>query len=122
MQKRGPSRSKIRRACAEYGFALMKLGRAVDALQQIMHATELDVNSATAWQYRGELEWNVGRPCRDRFIHSCFGEESDSYSATKARSMLSAIRPSCESRGGPSCIGRTEHPKHEVRNDRSFLQ
>ncbi|HZJ39201.1 MAG TPA: hypothetical protein VFD18_08515 [Chthoniobacterales bacterium] len=59
-------------ACAEYGFALMKVGRAVDALQQIMRATELDVNSATAWQYRGELEMERGETLSaiDSFTHA----------------------------------------------------
>jgi len=47
-------------AFAEWGYALVKLGRAEEALQQIMHATELDTNSATAWQYRGELEMERG--------------------------------------------------------------
>lgn len=47
-------------ACAEWSYALTKLGRAQDALQQIKRATELDPNFATAWQYRGELEMERG--------------------------------------------------------------
>jgi tetratricopeptide (TPR) repeat protein len=43
-------------ACAEKSYALMKLGRAEEAYEQIQHATTLDSNYATAWQYRGELE------------------------------------------------------------------
>jgi tetratricopeptide (TPR) repeat protein len=43
-------------ACAEASYALTKLGRAPEALQQIRRATELDPNFGTAWQYRGELE------------------------------------------------------------------
>ena len=47
-------------ACVEASYALMKLGRAEEALQQIMHATELDAHLSTAWQYRGELEMERG--------------------------------------------------------------
>ena len=47
-------------ACAECSYALMKLGRAEEALQQIQRATELDANFSTAWQYRGELEMERG--------------------------------------------------------------
>lgn len=47
-------------ACVECGFALMKLGRAEEALQQILRATELDAHFSTAWQYRGELEMERG--------------------------------------------------------------
>jgi tetratricopeptide (TPR) repeat protein len=43
-------------ACAEASYALTKLGRAQEALDQIRRATELDPNFSTAWQYRGELE------------------------------------------------------------------
>ena len=43
-------------ACAEKAYALMKLGRADEAFDEIQHATTLDPNYATAWQYRGELE------------------------------------------------------------------
>ena len=34
----------------------MKLGKADKAFEEIQHATTLDSNYATAWQYRGELE------------------------------------------------------------------
>ncbi|HXM33314.1 MAG TPA: hypothetical protein VN921_06650 [Chthoniobacterales bacterium] len=47
-------------ACAEWSYALTKLGHAQEALQQIKRATELDPNFATAWQYRGELEMERG--------------------------------------------------------------
>ncbi|HWM25081.1 MAG TPA: tetratricopeptide repeat protein [Chthoniobacterales bacterium] len=47
-------------ASAECSYALMKLGRADEALQQIKHATALDPTFATAWQYRGELEMARG--------------------------------------------------------------
>lgn len=43
-------------ACAEASYALEKLKRAPEAYEQIKHATELDPNFSTAWQYRGELE------------------------------------------------------------------
>jgi tetratricopeptide (TPR) repeat protein len=47
-------------ACAECSYALKKLGRAEEALQQIKRATELEPNFSTAWQYRGELEMERG--------------------------------------------------------------
>jgi tetratricopeptide (TPR) repeat protein len=47
-------------ASAECSYALMKLGRGDEALQQIKHATTLDPSFATAWQYRGELEMARG--------------------------------------------------------------
>jgi tetratricopeptide (TPR) repeat protein len=47
-------------APAECSYALMKLGRADEALQQIKQATALDPTFATAWQYRGELEMARG--------------------------------------------------------------
>jgi len=47
-------------ASVECSYALMKLGRADEALQQIKHATALDPALATAWQYRGELEMARG--------------------------------------------------------------
>src|ERR1043166_2172919 len=47
-------------ACAEASYALTKLGRAEEALQQSEPATQLDSNFATAWQYRGELEMARG--------------------------------------------------------------
>ena len=43
-------------AHAERSYALTKLGRGDEALEEIKRATELDANFATAWQYRGELE------------------------------------------------------------------
>ena len=43
-------------ASAEVSYALAKLGRAVEAREQIKEATALDPNFSTAWQYRGELE------------------------------------------------------------------
>lgn len=52
--------SKSAGACAESSYALMKLGRVEEALEQIKRATELDANLATAWQYRGELEMERG--------------------------------------------------------------
>jgi tetratricopeptide (TPR) repeat protein len=47
-------------ASAECSYALTKLGRAEQALQQIKRATELEPNFSTAWQYRGELEMEKG--------------------------------------------------------------
>lgn len=47
-------------ACAEASYALTKLSRAAEALEQIKRATELDPNFSTAWQYRGELEMARG--------------------------------------------------------------
>jgi tetratricopeptide (TPR) repeat protein len=47
-------------AYAECSYALKKLGRADEALQQIKRATELEPNFSTAWQYRGELEMERG--------------------------------------------------------------
>ena len=47
-------------ACAEASYALTKLDRTADALQQIKRATELDENFSTAWHYRGELEMARG--------------------------------------------------------------
>ena len=43
-------------AHAEKSYAFMKLGQAEKAFEEIQHATTLDSNYATAWQYRGELE------------------------------------------------------------------
>jgi tetratricopeptide (TPR) repeat protein len=43
-------------AAAEKGYALMKLGKSKEAFDEIIKATGLDSNYATAWQYRGELE------------------------------------------------------------------
>ena len=47
-------------ASAEASYAMTKLGRAREALDQIRKATELEPNLATAWQYRGELEMARG--------------------------------------------------------------
>jgi tetratricopeptide (TPR) repeat protein len=47
-------------AYAECSYALTKLSRADEALEQIKRATELDPNFSTAWQYRGELEMERG--------------------------------------------------------------
>jgi tetratricopeptide (TPR) repeat protein len=59
-------------ACAEASYALTKLGRAQEALDQIKRATELDPNFSTAWQYRGELEMARGEilSAIDSFTHS----------------------------------------------------
>ena len=48
-------------ACVESSYALTKLRRRDEALQQIKRATELDPNFSTAWQYRGELEMDRGQ-------------------------------------------------------------
>ena len=47
-------------AFAECAYALKKLGRADEALEQIKRATDLEPNFSTAWQYRGELEIERG--------------------------------------------------------------
>jgi tetratricopeptide (TPR) repeat protein len=59
-------------ASAEASYALTKLGRAGEALEQIKRATELDSNFSTAWQYRGELEMARGETLSaiDSFTHS----------------------------------------------------
>jgi tetratricopeptide (TPR) repeat protein len=59
-------------ACAEASYALTKLGRTQEALDQIKHATELDPNFSTAWQYRGELEMARGEilSAVDSFTHA----------------------------------------------------
>ncbi|MEP6955381.1 MAG: hypothetical protein ABI883_01035 [Chthoniobacterales bacterium] len=49
-------------AAVEAAYALAKLGRLEEAAQQITRATELDATSASAWQYRGELELSRGAP------------------------------------------------------------
>src|SRR5204863_6645537 len=51
---------KLAGVCAEASYALTKLGRIPEALEQIKRATELDPNFSTAWQYRGELEMTRG--------------------------------------------------------------
>jgi tetratricopeptide (TPR) repeat protein len=59
-------------ACAEASYALTKLGRGREALDQIRRATELDPNFSTAWQYRGELEMARGETLSavDSFTHA----------------------------------------------------
>jgi tetratricopeptide (TPR) repeat protein len=59
-------------ASAEASYALTKLGRAPEALEQIKRATELDPNFSTAWQYRGELEMVRGETLSaiDSFTHA----------------------------------------------------
>lgn len=47
-------------ACAELSYALMKLGQPDEALTKIKLATDFDAQSATAWQYRGEIEMTRG--------------------------------------------------------------
>ena len=47
---------KAASACAEAGYALMKMDRPHEAFEKAKRATELDPNFAAAWQYRGELE------------------------------------------------------------------
>ena len=64
--------AKAAGACAEASYALTKLGRVQEALDQIKRATELDPNFSTAWQYRGELEMARGEilSAIDSFTHS----------------------------------------------------
>ncbi len=59
-------------ASAEASYALTKLDRAPEALAQIKHATELDPDFSTAWQYRGELEMGRGEilSAIDSFTHA----------------------------------------------------
>ncbi|MEO8439244.1 MAG: hypothetical protein ABI540_03375 [Spartobacteria bacterium] len=47
-------------ASAEASYALSKLQRMPEAYARIKEATELDPNFSTAWQYRGELEMQLG--------------------------------------------------------------
>lgn len=65
-------------ASAEASYALTKLGRGPEALQQIRRATELDPNFSTAWQYRGELEMARGETLSaiDSFTHSLESNET----------------------------------------------
>ncbi|PYJ88218.1 MAG: hypothetical protein DME70_04615, partial [Verrucomicrobia bacterium] len=72
-------------ASAEASYALTKLGRAPEALEQIKHATELDPNFSTAWQYRGELEMARGEilSAIDSFTHSL--ETNQTVSALEKR-------------------------------------
>jgi tetratricopeptide (TPR) repeat protein len=64
--------AKAAGAAAEASYALTKLGRAPEALDQIKRATDLDPNFSTAWQYRGELEMARGEilSAIDSFTHS----------------------------------------------------
>ena len=64
--------AKAAGACAEASYALTKLGRAQEALDQIKRATDLDPNFSTGWQYRGELEMERGEilSAIDSFTHS----------------------------------------------------
>ncbi len=48
--------NKSSAACTEWSYALMKLGQPQEALTRAKIATDLDPQSATAWQYRGEIE------------------------------------------------------------------
>src|SRR5204862_150427 len=59
-------------ASAEASYALTKLGRVPEALEQIKRATELEPDFSTAWQYRGELEMAKGETLSaiDSFTHS----------------------------------------------------
>jgi tetratricopeptide (TPR) repeat protein len=59
-------------ASAEASYALTKLGRNEEAIDQIRRATELDPNFSTAWQYRGELEMKRGETISaiESFTHS----------------------------------------------------
>jgi tetratricopeptide (TPR) repeat protein len=63
---------KLAGAPAEASYALTKLGRAPEALARIKLATELDPNSSTGWQYRGELEMARGEilSAIESFTHS----------------------------------------------------
>lgn len=65
-------------AAAEASYALTKLGRAPEALEQIKRATELDPNFSTAWQYRGELEMARGEllSAIESFTHSLEANET----------------------------------------------
>jgi tetratricopeptide (TPR) repeat protein len=65
-------------ASAEASYALTKLGRAQEALEQIKRATELDPNFSTAWQYRGELEMAKGETLSaiDSFTHALESNET----------------------------------------------
>ena len=65
-------------ASAEASYALTKLGRAQEALEQIKRATELDPNFSTAWQYRGELEMARGETLSaiDSLTHSLESNET----------------------------------------------
>ena len=53
--------AKSAAALTELSYALAKLGRLDEAVSRITQATELESNSAPAWQYRGELEMARGK-------------------------------------------------------------
>lgn len=55
------SDAKSAAAHAETSYALTKLERRAEAFEEIKRATELDPNFSTAWQYRGELEMDLGQ-------------------------------------------------------------
>jgi tetratricopeptide (TPR) repeat protein len=74
-------------ACAEASYALTKLGRAQEALDQIKRATDLDPNFSTAWQYRGELEIGRGEilSAIDSLTHSL--ESNQTVTALEKREL-----------------------------------
>jgi tetratricopeptide (TPR) repeat protein len=65
-------------AAAEASYALTKLERGQEAVEQIRRATELDPNFSTAWQYRGELEMKRGETLSaiESFTHSLESNET----------------------------------------------
>jgi tetratricopeptide (TPR) repeat protein len=52
--------SRSAEALTELSYSLTKLGRLEEAFTKIKQATDFEPNSATAWQYRGELEMAQG--------------------------------------------------------------
>lgn len=52
--------AKSAAALAERGYALAKLSRGAEAFESVKRATEADPSFSTAWQYRGELEFQRG--------------------------------------------------------------
>lgn len=84
-QTAGQLDPKAAAAPAEASYALTKLGRAQEAMDQIKRATELDQNFSTAWQYRGELEMGRGEilSAIDSFTHSI--ETNQTVSALQKR-------------------------------------
>jgi tetratricopeptide (TPR) repeat protein len=52
--------SRSAEALTELSYSLSKLGRLEEAFTKIKQATDFEPNSATAWQYRGELEMAQG--------------------------------------------------------------
>jgi tetratricopeptide (TPR) repeat protein len=65
-------------ASAEASYALTKLERGQEAIDQIRRATELDPDFSTAWQYRGELEMKRGETLSaiESFTHSLESNET----------------------------------------------